>query len=191
MNTVNNRRIRATDEKIIRAVFEIMILEKKSVGRITVREICEKTGIHRSTFYAHYQDVYDVMEKVEQTMSRRLTESFLVRLNEGASAQECFVSLFSFIYEYRDFYTLYLNETNRAGVIGVAWELFQDRVEQIPYYNINSGNDSELDYHGAFFLFGVTAMVRRWLNGGCRETPQKMFAILKKQSEVEQFMLGW
>ena len=76
MNVKNNRLNRETDEKIIRAVYAMMTQEHRPIGKITVREICERTGIHRSTFYAHYRDVFDLVEKVERGMSRQLTETF-------------------------------------------------------------------------------------------------------------------
>ena len=65
MNTKNNKRSQNTDEAIIRAAFEAMLLGGKQISKITVREICEKAGINRSTFYAHYTDVYDLFERVE------------------------------------------------------------------------------------------------------------------------------
>ena len=76
MNVKNNRLGRETDERIIRAVYAMMTREHRPIGKITVREICERTGVHRSTFYAHYQDVYDLVERVEKSMSRQLTEAF-------------------------------------------------------------------------------------------------------------------
>ena len=34
--------------------------------RVTVREICEKAGIHRSTFYSYYQSVSDVFDGIKE-----------------------------------------------------------------------------------------------------------------------------
>ncbi len=33
----------------------IHLLTKKDIGYITVKEICEKAGVNRSTFYLHYE----------------------------------------------------------------------------------------------------------------------------------------
>ena len=104
MNTKNNRLNRETDEKIIRTVYGMMTREKRPIGKITVREICEQAEIHRSTFYAHYQDVYDLVERVERNMSRQLTESFFRKMDEKAPARDCFTEIFSFIREHREFY---------------------------------------------------------------------------------------
>ena len=32
----------------------ILLLEKKEYSFITVKEVCEKAGVNRSTFYLHY-----------------------------------------------------------------------------------------------------------------------------------------
>lgn len=42
------------------------ILEKKEFAYITVKEICEKAGVNRSTFYLHYETLADLLaESVE------------------------------------------------------------------------------------------------------------------------------
>lgn len=35
----------------------IALLEKKNYEFITVKEICEKAGVNRSTFYLHYETI--------------------------------------------------------------------------------------------------------------------------------------
>ena len=56
----------ATKEKITAAL--IKLLEKKDLNRITVAQICDSCGIHRSTFYRHYSDVYAVLEEMENNI---------------------------------------------------------------------------------------------------------------------------
>lgn len=43
----------------------IEIRSGKELERITVKELCEKAEINKSTFYAHYQDIYDLAEELE------------------------------------------------------------------------------------------------------------------------------
>ena len=38
---------------------------RKPLEKITVRELCDRAQINRSTFYAHYQDVYDLADRLE------------------------------------------------------------------------------------------------------------------------------
>ena len=155
MNTKNNKRGRDTDEKIVRAMFRVMTRENKALSRVTVREICQEAGINRSSFYAHYQDVFEVMERVEATMAKGLTEAFVEKLDHGSGIGECFEAMFAYIGENRGFYSFYFTETNRTGVIGVAWELLQDRLQRLNYREFGFQTEEEMQYHGEFFLFGM------------------------------------
>ena len=143
MNVKNNRLGRETDERIIRAVYAMMTQEHRPIGKITVREICERTGVHRSTFYAHYQD--------------------------------------------------YLTESKSNGVLQLAWETIRGRAELSGATAATFGakNQDEMAYHGVFFLMGMTAMVRMWVQGGCREEPGQLYDLMLRQGAVQQQMIGW
>ena len=39
----------------------LKLLEEKDFAYITVKEICEKAGVNRSTFYLHYETVNDLL----------------------------------------------------------------------------------------------------------------------------------
>ena len=41
----------------------IALLEKKDFAYITVKEICEKAGVNRSTFYLHYENTADLLQE--------------------------------------------------------------------------------------------------------------------------------
>ena len=38
------------------------LLEKKTLNKITVRDITDDCGVNRQTFYYHFHDVYDLVE---------------------------------------------------------------------------------------------------------------------------------
>ena len=46
----------------------IRLLKTQKFDKITVRELCEDTEIVRSTFYTHYQSVYDLIEEIENDL---------------------------------------------------------------------------------------------------------------------------
>lgn len=50
--------------KVIRECF-LELLKKTPLNRITVKEICERAQINRSTFYRYYADPFDLMEQLE------------------------------------------------------------------------------------------------------------------------------
>ncbi|QAA30471.1 TetR/AcrR family transcriptional regulator [Clostridium manihotivorum] len=41
---------------------------EKRIEKITVKEITEKAGYNRGTFYQYFTDIYDVMEQIEESL---------------------------------------------------------------------------------------------------------------------------
>ena len=52
----------------------LSLLEKKDFSYITVKEICEKAGVNRSTFYLHYETVNDLLSESARYIIDRLIE---------------------------------------------------------------------------------------------------------------------
>ena len=67
MNTPNNKRKRDSQEKIEKTFLQL--IQKKNITEISVSTICEIAKLNRSTFYANYIDVYDLVEKVKRSHS--------------------------------------------------------------------------------------------------------------------------
>jgi len=42
----------------------LSLLRQKSLDKITVKDIIETAGVNRNTFYYHYRDIYDLLEKL-------------------------------------------------------------------------------------------------------------------------------
>ena len=54
----------------------IAMLDKKDYEYISVKEICVKAGVNRSTFYLHYENMDDLLQESVDMISRRFRESF-------------------------------------------------------------------------------------------------------------------
>lgn len=60
----NDLRVRKT-EKAIRSAF-CQLLKEKAANKITIRELTERAEINKSTFYAHYDTIQDLIAALEQ-----------------------------------------------------------------------------------------------------------------------------
>lgn len=52
------------------------LLRDKPVSKITVTELCEKAQINRATFYKHYQDIPQLLEKLEEDLFDQIRGMF-------------------------------------------------------------------------------------------------------------------
>lgn len=66
MNTPNNRRKKESQEKIEKTFVEL--IQAKEIHEISVTDICKKTNLNRSTFYANYLDIYDLADKIREKL---------------------------------------------------------------------------------------------------------------------------
>ena len=56
------------------------LLEKKDFEYISVKEICEKASVNRSTFYLHYETIGDLLEESISYMNEEFLEYFCKHL---------------------------------------------------------------------------------------------------------------
>ena len=54
----------------------IVLLEKKDIEFITVTEITKKAGVNRSTFYLHYENIYELLEETIENLNKQFLSSF-------------------------------------------------------------------------------------------------------------------
>lgn len=66
-------RIEKTRQSIINAFIELR--SHKELERITIKELCEKAQINKSTFYAHYQDIYNLSDTLEKEVVVSIMEN--------------------------------------------------------------------------------------------------------------------
>lgn len=52
-------------KKAIKEAF-MQLRSQKALERISVKELCQTAQINKSTFYSHYDDIYDLSDEVEQ-----------------------------------------------------------------------------------------------------------------------------
>ena len=74
-------RIEKTERAIKQAFMELRA--QKPLEKIKVKELCDLACINKSTFYAHYQDIYALANAMEDEMVEEVVESLLSRMTGG------------------------------------------------------------------------------------------------------------
>ena len=168
MNVKNNKRRRESVEKIGKAFVEL--LQEHPLDKITVSDICKKTDLNRSTFYANFLDIYDLADSIRHNMESDFSALFADYdyFNERTGA----LKMFTHIRDNQLFYKTY-------------FKLCYDSSHLISYYDPKRAeieiSDGLIKYHIEFFRNGLNAIIKMWLEGGCRETPEQMAEFLKQE----------
>ena len=58
----------------------LFLLEKKDFEFISVKEICDKAGVSRSTFYLHYENMNDLLIEKIELINKKFNDSFETKI---------------------------------------------------------------------------------------------------------------
>ena len=168
MNTKNNKRRRDSQEKIEKAFVEL--LQTREIKEITVSDLIKTTGLNRSTFYANYVDIFDLADQTRKILEDEFSNLFADYdyFHERSGA----LKMFQHIKENQIFYNTY-------------FKLCYDDKHLISIYDKRRAEkehmDSNIKYHIEFFRNGLNAIIKLWLAGGCKESPEEMAEVLKQE----------
>ena len=71
MEKKRTRQINDTRQRIRKALLEM--LKTADMNHISIRELCQKAGINRTTFYNHYGSQYDVLKDMQDSYLADIT----------------------------------------------------------------------------------------------------------------------
>lgn len=168
MNTKNNKRRRESQEKIERTF--IKLLQNHEIKEITVSDIVKITGLNRSTFYANYIDIFDLADKTRERLENEFSNLFAEYdyFNERSGA----LKMFTHIKENQIFYKTYFKLCYDDKHLISIYDKRRAEKEQIT---------DNLKYHIEFFRNGLNAIIKLWLSGGCKESPEELAEVLKSE----------
>lgn len=66
-------RVEKTENAIKNAFLELR--SGKALEKITIKELCEKACINKSTFYSHYRDIYELSDTMEAEVVKNITNN--------------------------------------------------------------------------------------------------------------------
>ena len=169
MNTPNNKRKKESMERIKKVFSEL--LQTQELSEISVSDICKRAGLNRTTFYANYTDLYGLADAIRDKLENEVSDLYREEITQGFNSND-YLKLFRHIKDNQIFYKTYfkLGYDNNYKIfqydIALARRHFQNRF---------------IEYHMEFFKAGITRIIKIWLNGGCKESPEDMFEIIKSE----------
>ncbi|MFZ7120306.1 MAG: TetR/AcrR family transcriptional regulator [Eubacteriaceae bacterium] len=154
-----DKRIRRS-KKIITLTF-IDLMKKKDIRNITVTDIAKAADINRGTFYSHYTDVFDLINKLEDEHIDLCAESIRSTLEKGNNDSYVIInSLISYIEDNYDIYkTLFQSSIStefekklQCLIINTGF-MIQNKRKDTPYNR----------FVLSFIANGITGAMKKWI----------------------------
>lgn len=157
------------------------LLEKKEFADISIMDICKEAGVNRSTFYAHYDNTYDLLREAHQS----LINNFLTECDFGSTINISDLSNVStdelnfvtpkyilpylkYIQKHKRLFKIYTDnahvfETNKMDDYMIE-TLF------VPILEKHGVTDKKLvAYMQKYFLKGIDAIINEWVRRDCED----------------------
>ena len=160
MNTKNNQRTRLSKLLFKNALMDLL-KEKGSVAKISVRELCDRAELNRSTFYAHYNEPKDLLYEIE-TELLDATEEHLKKIGEenDAGAHKYILSFLQYIRQNEKQFGTLLTDTAEPDFRS---RFMQQSIIQF-VNNLGIEQPKELEqYVFSYILNGSTGIIIQWI----------------------------
>ena len=167
------------------------LLEKKDFAYITVKEVCQKAGVNRSTFYLHYESMADLLAESIEYLKKQFLAYFAPNsMNILQRIHDCPLNeLFLITPEYLAPYLRYIQEHRRLFQTAVEnaatlqLEDFYQRMFQhvfAPILQRYRVPEQDHPYLMAFYLHGLMAIITQWLKQDCQDSPEHVMAVIQQ-----------
>lgn len=168
----------------------ISLLKEKDLEYITVKEICEKAGVNRSTFYLHYETVADLVNEAIETVNRRFMSYFadINGIEEKLDhtdlsnlvlvKQDYLYPYLRFVSENRDLYRAAFRNPKEMQANAKYGYIKKYIVE--PILKRFSVPDAYWRYYIAYYIDGTMAIIKEWLETDCRDSVEMIAVVIEE-----------
>ncbi len=158
----------------------IELLNKKEYDFITVKEICKKAGVNRSTFYLHYETIDDLLRECIQNSDKQFleyfpnsTKEFFDKMRDAKNEELILITP-----QYLTPYLQYIYDNRLTHQVAAKHNILMNSMEKFNSLNkfvfqpifARFGVDEKTgNYMIAYYLNGIAAIVNQWIKNDCRD----------------------
>ena len=155
----------------------LKLLEEKEFEYITIKELCQKAGVNRSTFYLHYENMNDLLVDymLQKFYDHYNDEKFNLNIIKSLDNNDLILIKPKYIIPYLEFVKankkLFLVATNNPVLFDV-YKTFEKMYKDIfsPILDKYNVLENEKKYILAFYLNGLHSIIVEWIKTDCKDS---------------------
>ncbi len=169
---MESRRVKLT--KILIKDAMLNLLSKKTINKISIKELCDLADINRSTFYSYYESTYYLLNEIENELLDNIPykhELFDSRAKDELI--DIFTAYFSYIKENSYAFKVLLIDSDN---ITFRRKLFSSIIDK-RYEEHYEKQDIKSKYKFIYNSNGIISMIIQWLQDNFPITTEEMAKI--------------
>ena len=169
----------------------ISLLKEKDLEYITVREICEKASVNRSTFYLHYETIADLVNEAIETVNQRFSSYFAEDI-KGIVEKLNHTDLSNLVLITRDYLYPYLRfVSEHKDLYRAAFRNPKELQTNVKYGYIKKYIVDPIllrfgvpmaywKYYISYYIDGIMAIIKTWLEADCQDSIEMIAAVIEE-----------
>lgn len=163
----------------------IALLGEKDFQYVTIKEICERAAVNRSTFYLHYENIGDLLMETIEFINEKFSDSYAEKnfTIDGKSRDELyfinekwFMPYLEFIRENKHIYKAVHENSNAFGVEKAFSNFFRNIYS--PILSVYGVPEEKHEYIMTFYRHGLVSVIMKWVDNDCAESPEFIMEII-------------
>lgn len=160
----------------------IQLMEEQRFREITIKMLCNKAGINRSTFYAYFEDKYALLDSMidshishlESILNNDLQDLHLQK-DKKSSIEKYLEHIFQYIYEHRQFFRVLLTLHPAQNF---TQKLLSNWRNNYMHVLETTASLEYPDYFISYTLGGQFGVLYFWLQNDCPEPPEVISKVI-------------
>ncbi len=157
----------------------LLLLEKKELEYITVKEICSVSGVNRSTFYLHYETIDDLLVETSEYINTKFSSYFKhidfdfqkialePKENLILITPEFLSPWLNFIKDNKRLFSTIISRFDSLRLGKSQTSMMNDVI--FPILERFEISDENKSYIMAFYFEGIKAIIKEWIKHDCKK----------------------
>ncbi|MFQ7236154.1 MAG: TetR/AcrR family transcriptional regulator [Enterococcus hulanensis] len=190
---------RSTQTKVKLKNSFIKLVREKGLDNVTVSDLARDSKINRGTFYLHYLDKYDLMEKLEEQAINDLKQILLFdknteNLNDPIELIPYDAILKALIYVKNDFDFIKTLASDGGDpnfilmIKEILSQMIDSKIQQSEKLTFSQKMLPE-DYAREILLSSMVAILVLWIKKDAAESPEEIAVMITKAKQISPYEL--
>ena len=171
-----DRRIINTKKKLTNTLLTLM--NNKPLKEITVLELCKEANINRTTFYKYYEDIDDLVFKIEESLLSELKNNINdIKRNYLLTYTNKIIEEIS---SHKEIYINLLSENgDHTFLRRILNGVYEHSIEEWRKL-LKKATQEDLDNIYNFIVDGTIGIIENWIKNNCKQEPSALAIFINK-----------
>lgn len=165
---------------LIRNTFSELLMEEKSINKVTVSKLVERADINRGTFYNHYDNIFSIAKEFEDEVLEILIDSSKEFNNVNDIFNFC-DDVVIYLKENEEMYKMILSSKDPLAFLEKLNNMLQENLFE---YLKKSNNKKGTRMNISFYVDGVLNQALRYFNGNVDYDLDDLNVYMKKWFKI-------